>query len=383
MFDKIFNSETPFAWPLRYWLVALVSLIIATAATLLCKKIALRLSIVDKPDNLVKTHHKPIPYLGGIGIFAGLAAGLLTALIFLPADCPGITSKWLLGIIVAGAIVCVVGCIDDISDIRPWQKVLGQVAAALVLVTVGITPMLYTLDQPVKLVADTVFVIVFVLGATNSLNLLDGLDGLCAGVTAICALGMLLLATLMGSTQAGGIGDPSRAVVCLALLGSVCGFLPFNYHPAKIFMGDAGSLVLGLIMAALMILFAEKTPQFWLGSIVIFGLPILDTSVAFARRILNKRPLFISDRGHIYDQMMDRGLSLNKTVWTCYGLTAVYAITGILIGMLPIFAAVAVCSAAVLVSALAVWKKGYLKMTGLRGTVQQNSPNHSAGNRVD
>jgi UDP-GlcNAc:undecaprenyl-phosphate GlcNAc-1-phosphate transferase len=148
-------------------------------------------------------------------------------------------------------------------------------------------------------------------------------------------------------------------------------------------MGDAGSLLLGLNMAALMILFAEKTPQFWLASVVIFGLPILDTAVAFVRRLVNKRPLFVSDRGHIYDQMMDRGLSVRKTVALCYGLTAVYAVAGLVIGLLPIFAAVAVCAAVVLVSALAVWKKGYLKMTGLRGTAPQNSPHHSAGNRVD
>jgi len=222
-----------------------------------------------------------------------------------------------------------------------------------------------------------------VLGATNSLNLLDGLDGLCAGVTIVCAGGMLLLAALMGTVQDGLQGNPVRAVVCLALLGSVCGFLPFNYHPARIFMGDAGSLLLGLIMAALMILFAEKAPQFWLASVVIFGLPILDTSVAFARRIVNKRPLFVSDRGHIYDQMTDRGLSVRKAVSLCYGLTAVYAIMGLIVGLLPILAAVAVCAGVVLVSALAVWKKGYFKMTGLRGTNPQNLPHHSAGNRVD
>jgi UDP-GlcNAc:undecaprenyl-phosphate GlcNAc-1-phosphate transferase len=383
MFDKIIGFETTLAWPLKYWLVGLVSLIVAVAATWLCEKIALRLGIVDKPDNLVKTHRKPIPYLGGVGIFIGLAAGILTALVCLPADYPPIARKWLLGIISAGAIACAVGCIDDLVDIRPWQKVLGQVAAGLVLVAVGITPTLYSLDQPAKLIVDTVFVMVFVLGATNSLNLLDGLDGLCAGVTIVCAGGMLLLAMLMGSVQSGLQGDPVRAIVCLALLGSVCGFLPFNYHPARIFMGDAGSLLLGLNMAALIILFAEKTPQFWLGSVVIFGLPILDTAVAFARRLVNKRPLFVSDRGHIYDQMMDRGLSVRKTVALCYGLTALYAIMGLIVGLLPMLTAVAICAAVVFVSAFAVWKKEYLKMTGLRGANPQNSPHHSTGNRVD
>jgi UDP-GlcNAc:undecaprenyl-phosphate GlcNAc-1-phosphate transferase len=370
MFDKIIGFETPLGWPLKHWLVGVVSFIGALVTTWLCEKIALRLGIVDKPDNLVKTHRKPIPYLGGVGIFIGLATGILMALFYLPADYPPITRKWLLGIIIASAIACAVGCIDDILDIRPWQKVLGQVAAGLVLVAVGMAPTLYSLDQPAKFVVDIIFVMVFVLGATNSLNLLDGLDGLCAGVTIVCAGGMLLLAALMGTVQNGLQGDPVRAVVCLALLGSVCGFLPFNYYPARIFMGDAGSLLLGLNMAALMILFAEKTPQFWLASVVIFGLPILDTAVAFARRIVNKRPLFVPDRGHIYDQMMGRGLSLRKTVNLCYALSAVYALAGLAISRMPLAWAIVACAAIAAVSLLIVWRRGYLKMSSLRGEVK-------------
>jgi UDP-GlcNAc:undecaprenyl-phosphate GlcNAc-1-phosphate transferase len=181
---------------------------------------------------------------------------------------------------------------------------------------------------------------------------------------------MLLLAALMGSIQTGLQGDPVRAVVCLALLGSVCGFLPFNYYPARIFMGDAGSLLLGLNMAALMILFAEKTPQFWLASVVIFGLPILDTAVAFARRIVNKRPLFVPDRGHIYDQMMGRGLSLRKTVNLCYALSAVYALAGLAISRMPLAWAIVACAAIAAVSLLIVWRRGYLKMSSLRGEVK-------------
>ncbi len=368
MLEYILATGKPFTWSLKFWPVGLVSFISAAIATWLCEKIAIRLGIVDKPDDLVKTHQKPTPYLGGVGMFIGLAAGVLCALYCLPQDYPLLSHKWLLGILCAGAIACVVGCIDDIVNIRPWQKIVGQVAAAIVLVLAGITPVLDPLGWPMKLVVDTAVVVVFVLGATNSLNLLDGLDGLCGGVTAVMAGATLLLATLMGAVQNGLEGDSVRVVVCLGLLGSTCGFLPFNYNPARIFMGDAGSLLLGLNMAAIMILFAEKSPQFWLASIVIFGLPILDTAVAFARRIINKRPLFVSDRGHIYDQMMDRGLSLRKTVNLCYGLAAIYAVVGLAVGLLSVLGAVVVCAAIVLVSALVVWKKGYLKMAGLRGT---------------
>jgi UDP-GlcNAc:undecaprenyl-phosphate GlcNAc-1-phosphate transferase len=138
-------------------------------------------------------------------------------------------------------------------------------------------------------------------------------------------------------------------------------------------MGDAGSLLLGLNMAVLMIMFSEGGLQWWVASVVIFGLPVLDTAVAFARRIVNKKPLFVSDRGHIYDQMMDRGLTLRKTVNLCYGLAALYALVGLVVGLLPVWGAVIVCVMTVLVSVLVVWKKGYLKMTGLRGTTQKIS----------
>jgi len=373
MFEYILATGVSLNWPLKFWPVWLVSLVSALVATWLCEKIALRLNIIDKPDKLVKTHQKPIPYLGGVGIFIGLAAGVLTALYFLPQDSPSVARKWLFGTLGAGAVAFVVGCIDDIIDIRPRQKIIGQVAAAIVLAAAGVTPMLYSLSWPAKLIVDTIAVIIFVLGATNSLNLLDGLDGLCAGVTMIMAGALLLLATLAGVIQDGlTAGDSIRVVVSLALLGSVCGFLPFNYHPARIFMGDAGSLLLGLIMAAMMILFSEKTFQFWMASVAIFGLPILDTTVAFARRIINKRPLFVPDRGHIYDQMMDRGITLRKTVNLCYGLTAVYALVGLAVSQMPLAWAIVTCAGLAAISLLVVWKKGYLEMTGLRGATRKD-----------
>ncbi len=389
MFEKIIGFETLPGPALQFGAAVAVSFIVSVVLTLLCEKTAVRLGIVDKPDNLVKTHRKPIPYLGGVAIFFGIFVGMRVSFLLIPEKIhDSIAFKQALGILAAGSAACFVGCLDDIFDIRPWQKITGQTATAIILVAAGIMPKLsdfgLMLPKTAELVVQAIIVVFFVLGATNSLNLLDGLDGLCAGVTAIMTGGMLALALFTETRFADPVNiNWLKVTLCLVLLPSVLGFLIFNYPPARIFMGDAGSLLLGLMMAVLMILFAEKAPQFWLGSIVIFGLPILDTAVAFARRIINKRPLFVSDRGHIYDQMMDRGLSLRKTVGLCYGLTAVYATTGVIIGMLPKLAAIAVCAVVLLVSALAVWKKGYLKMTGLRGSNPQNSSHHSAGNRVD
>jgi UDP-GlcNAc:undecaprenyl-phosphate GlcNAc-1-phosphate transferase len=225
------------------------------------------------------------------------------------------------------------------------------------------------LPAHIETVLDVLVVTLFVLGATNSLNLLDGLDGLCAGVTAIITVALLLLAVHLATWGFSEFGDPVRIVMGLGLVGSVCGFLPFNRHPAKIFMGDAGSTLLGFVVAALMILFAEKVARWWLASVIVFGLPILDTAVAVARRLLNHRPLFVSDRGHIYDQMIDRGIPLRRTVAICYGLAGFYAVLGVTMSQIRTRYALIVYLFIVTVSALTVWHKGYLKMQGLRGVV--------------
>ena len=380
IFGDIIGPERPISWVFRLWPVLAVSFFGSLLATWLCKKIAVKFGIVDKPDDLVKTHKEPVAYLGGLGILIGLTAGVLISIwglkneeFFAPA------LKWLLGILAGGAIACFVGLADDIFDIKPGQKILGQIIAGVVLVLVGILPNLHSVTDllnlalPVGLekLLEILIVMIFVLGATNSLNLLDGLDGLCGGVTAIITVAMLLLSAHLATWGFSEVGDPVRVIICLGLVGGVCGFLPFNRYPAKIFMGDAGSMLLGFMVAALMILFAEGIPRWWLASIVVFGLPILDTAVALARRLLNRRPLFVSDRGHIYDQMIDRGIPLKKTVAICYGLAGIYAIIGLAMSQIRTRYAAVVYVVVFVVSGLVVWRKGYLKMEGLRGAIRQ------------
>jgi UDP-GlcNAc:undecaprenyl-phosphate GlcNAc-1-phosphate transferase len=382
IFDTAIGPERPLSWMLQFWPVPVSSFICAFGATALCKKIALKLGIVDKPDNLVKTHKEPIAYLGGVGILFGLAVGILSGLwglreqeIFYTA------SRWLLCILAGGAIACFVGIVDDIFDLKPWQKILGQLIAGVTIILAGIRPGLgyftffwgWRMSPEVEIILGIPVVMVFVLGATNSLNLLDGLDGLCAGVTAIITVGFLILAIHLATWGFSDVGDPVRVIICLGLVGGICGFLPFNRHPAKIFMGDAGTMLLGFVSAALMLLFSRRVPRWWMASIVVFGLPILDTAVALVRRLLNKKPLFVSDRGHIYDQMIDRKISLKKTVLICYLLAATYAVIGLAMSQIRTRYAVIAYLLVIIVSALVVWKKGYLKMEGLRGVVSKKS----------
>ncbi len=378
LLQDIIGPQRSLIWVLRFWPVLAVSFVGSLAATWLCKKTAIKFGIVDRPDDLVKTHKEPIAYLGGVGILIGLTVGALAGIgclrneeFFSPA------LKWLLGILAGGVIACFVGLTDDIFDMRPRHKFLGQICAAIVLLLVGITPNLYHVADPLGLplpgtleaVLSILIVVFFVLGATNSLNLLDGLDGLCGGVTAIITVAMLLLSIHLATWGYSQVGDPVRIIICLGLVGGVCGFLPFNRYPAKIFMGDAGSMLLGFMVASLMLLFAERVPRWWLASIVVFGLPILDTAVALVRRLLNHRPLFVSDRGHIYDQMVDRGIPLKKTVTICYVLAGVYAVIGLVMSQIRTWYAAGVYVLVFAVSGFVVWRKGYLKMQGLRGAI--------------
>jgi len=360
MFENLIGDKRPISWALRFWPVLASSFVFALAATWLCKKIALKFGIVDRPDDLVKTHKEPIAYLGGIGMLIGLTVGVLAGIACLRNEefsSPAL--KWLVGILFGAVIACFVGLADDIFDIKPKHKILGQVAAAVILLLVGIMPGLRHVAGPLNLpmphnlevILGVGIVIFFVLGATNSLNLLDGLDGLCAGVTAIITVAMLLLSIHLATWGFSDVGDPVRIIICLGLVGGVCGFLPFNRYPAKIFMGDAGSMLLGFTVAALMLLFAERVPRWWLASIVVFGLPILDTAVALVRRLLNHRPLFVSDRGHIYDQMIDRGIPLKKTIAVCYGLAGVYALIGLVMSQIRTWYAAGVYVVVFVVSA--------------------------------
>jgi len=384
MLDNLIGPERPISWVLQFWPVPVFSFVSALVATWLCRNIATKMGIVDKPDDLVKTHKAGVAYLGGLGILAGLIAGVLIGVYYLQGQqhLPR-TFKWLFGILTGGAIACFIGLADDILDIKPYQKIIGQIAAAVVLVAVGIRPSLsffhayfgVNISENIEILLGVPIVVIFVLGATNSLNLLDGLDGLCAGVTVIITAAMLMLAIHLGTWASSAVGgDSVRVIVCLGLLGAVCGFLPFNRHPAKIFMGDAGSMLLGFVVAALMILFAEKAVRWWIASVVVFGLPILDTTVAVLRRLLNHRPLFVSDRGHIYDQMIDRGIPLKRTVVICYGLATLYALIGLGLSLRTKIRARYALIAYVLVfvvSGVIVWKKGYLKMEGLRGAIRK------------
>lgn len=329
-------------WRSRAEVVFIGSLLITLLATPLFRAIAVRLGIYDMPDKQLKPHSRPIPYLGGLAIYAGVVLSLLAAMKF------GVVlqQRALWGILAGTTIITFAGLLDDLVSLKPRTKIIAQVAAALALAAGGIIyhgiptgfeghvwlPRTSPMITPIGLCVQ----ILLVVAACNATNLLDGLDGLCSGVTAIIAGGFLLLATSIAAWTIWGSAPEYRyanliVLVSMALLGATLGFLPYNFNPASIFMGDAGSMLMGFLCAALTCMFAERVGMIkWvIGALLIFGLPTLDTGLAFTRRWLNGKPIFQGDRSHLYDQLVDRGLSVRQTVAVCYTLALAFAALGV------------------------------------------------------
>jgi len=367
-------------WEPVIW-VFLGALLLSLLCTPLFRWVAVRWGIWDQPDEAVKIHRVPIPYLGGCAIWLAWTVSVVVYCLVRP----GFDWRAVGALVGGGTVAFAVGLIDDLKDIKPRTKLIGQALAGTVLLAGGIMWFAFPAYGNVPLLnlgRDSGFVLVVcltihylvVLGATNATNLLDGLDGLCSGVTAIISVGFLLLATAL---TAWATYDPTaRAfkyeytdlvmVVSFALAGAAIGFLPYNFNPARIFMGDAGSVFIGYVLAAMMIMFASRfgMVKWFVGAIFIFGVPIFDTGVAVIRRVINRRPIMMPDRSHLYNQLVDRlGLSVRTTVGLLYVLSAVFAAAGLMVLYVPGRLATLIYVVLGAVFVFVVWRMGFLQMT--------------------
>jgi UDP-GlcNAc:undecaprenyl-phosphate GlcNAc-1-phosphate transferase len=334
-----------------YVYVFYAAYLVAFIFTPLMKTVATHYGVIDQPDNSRKLHKGPVAYLGGVAVFLGWMAGLAMSHFANMHGTSGDTARHLIipASIVPGAIVIVLlGLWDDIIKINPWLKISGQVLAAVALLISGIgthsmDPLLSPVSTRLVLLLHTGrlpawlvmacgcgFTIAMTVFCCNATNLMDGLDGLCGGVTAIIAGGFLFLALHLGvlSSSDASTTVALRIVLALALLGAVLGFVPFNFSPSSIFMGDTGSMFLGYACALLIVLMAQVDARWLLGSLIMFALPVLDTSLAFARRWINRRPVFSPDRFHFHHQLVARGLTVRKTVVFSYLLTVAFVLLG-------------------------------------------------------
>jgi UDP-GlcNAc:undecaprenyl-phosphate GlcNAc-1-phosphate transferase len=287
----------------------LVAIALAFSLSLLLtpvlKWVAPRIGALDCPDPR-KIHETLMPRLGGVAIYSGFAASYLAA---------GITNPVYWGIFWGASLITVVGILDDIRGLSPRWKLAGQIAAALVVTVLGVRVEFLTnpfngllflgkLAIPVTLL--------WLVGVTNALNLVDGLDGLAAGTAIIAALTMAIVAWLQGEMVV--------AFLALALAASTLGFLPYNFYPASIFMGDSGSMFLGFTLASLAVLGLTKSTTVisLFVPVLILGIPILDTFFAIVRRFLNRRPIFQPDKGHLHHCLMAQGFSQRQAVLAIY-----------------------------------------------------------------
>nr|WP_277999018.1 MraY family glycosyltransferase [Moorella sulfitireducens] len=274
----------------------------------LCR-VAPRLGAVDKPDAR-KVHHTPTPRLGGVAIYAGFLGAF--ALLGYHGD------KYL-GLLLGGTFIMLVGLVDDLKNISPRLKLMGQIIAAAIVVAFGVRVEFLTNPFDGLLILGKLAIpvtIFWLVGVTNALNLVDGLDGLAAGTSFIAAVTIAVVAWFNG--------EGVVALLSLALAASVLGFLPFNFHPARIFMGDSGSMFLGFNLAALAVVGLTKsaTVVSLLVPVVILGLPILDTVLAIIRRYLNHRPIFAPDKGHLHHCLLAQGLTQRQAVSIIYLVNA-------------------------------------------------------------
>lgn len=321
----------------------LLAALVAYCVTPLVKRIAFRIGALDMPEAR-KVHKVPMPRLGGLGIYVAFLVAVLASM----------PLTWeLLGVILGGTLIVAVGIADDVWQLPARVKLLGQVAAALVLVFFDVqvewiaNPFgegyIYFDEFSVPL---TVF---WVVAFTNVVNLIDGLDGLAAGVGAIASFTVTCLAAQTGYME--------PALLSAALFGSILGFIRYNFSPATIFMGDTGSMFIGYVIGAFSVDGAVKTAAAvsLLVPAIVMGLPIMDTAFAILRRYRNGRPIFAPDKGHFHHRLLALGLNQKQAVLLMYGITAALGIAAVLFAELRgVWAAVLI---AVLATAVAVGAK--------------------------
>ena len=300
--------------------LSLTAFTLSFLLTPLVRNLCLRLGCVDRPDQRRKLHACPIPRVGGLPVaFAYLAAfGLLMLSPLKGGDVIDQSLPLVWKLIPAAVVVFATGLLDDLLGLKPWQKLLGQLAASALAYWAGVQihalggfqfPHWWALP----------FTILWLLGCTNAFNLIDGLDGLAVGAGLFASLTILAAALLHGNM--------ALALATAPLAASLLGFLRFNFNPASIFLGDCGSLWLGFVLGCYGILWSQKSATLlaMTAPLMALSIPLLDTAVAILRRFLRRQPIFGADHAHIHHRLLARGLTPRRAVLLLYGFCGLAA----------------------------------------------------------
>ncbi|HEC02790.1 MAG TPA: undecaprenyl/decaprenyl-phosphate alpha-N-acetylglucosaminyl 1-phosphate transferase, partial [Phycisphaerales bacterium] len=306
-----------------YLTVYLGAAVLAIMTTPIVIRIAKRLNILDAPD-VRKVHSKPIPRIGGVAIFVSMMA-LTLPVLFLQnpiGDSFRLVQSKIVALLVAAGFVFIVGLVDDIRGLPVRAKFLAQLVAALVVCHAGIRIPGVTVTESLVINFGWLswpITILWIVGISNAINLIDGLDGLAAGICA-ATCGVIVILSFY-------FGPPVMTVMMLSLMGALTGFLFYNFSPAKIFMGDSGSLFLGFIIASSSVLCAAKAETLVGLALptLTLGIPIFDTLLSMLRRFLERRSMFAPDRSHFHHQLLALGFRQRHAVMIAYAVTLLAA----------------------------------------------------------
>lgn len=297
--------------------------IVSFAATPIVRSFAEKVGAIDIPSDERRVHDHPIPRMGGLAIFLGFLVGVLLF--------TNITGQ-IKGVLLGSIIIVITGAVDDIVSLKAWVKLLLQILAACLPIIYGVrieilmNPVFWSEAEYLILGNWAVpITILWIVGITNSVNLIDGLDGLAVGVSTISSITMLVIALL--------VADSNVAIILAALVGACVGFMPYNMNPAKIFMGDTGSLLLGYILATVSILglFKFYAVISFAVPLLALAVPLFDTISSFFRRLFKAQNPFHADRGHLHHRLLDIGLSQKQAVAILYSISAILGLAAVLI----------------------------------------------------
>jgi len=308
----------------QYILPFILTFSLSALLTLFVRRWALKRELVDYPAPR-KIHDKPIPRLGGIAVFLSFFLVVLGYLIFASGKLSFVTEKvlWidknLFGVLVGAFILVGAGIYDDIKGLKPFTKFIFQFVAAGFVAGFGIRIWWFSNPFGSQIVLGAwspVFVVLWIVLLTNVVNWLDGLDGLATGVSAIAAIVLFFL-----SLQP-FVNQPATALLCIILAASTLGFLPFNFNPAKIFLGDSGAMFLGYMLAIFAIISGGKVATAFL----VLGIPIFDAIWVILRRLWGKKAPWIADKRHLHHRFLEAGFSQRQTVLLLYGIALAFGI---------------------------------------------------------
>ena len=308
------------ATSIELWGPLLVAFVVAAAVTPAAIKIAPKIGAMDIPKDERRMHKQPMPRFGGIAIYLGIMAALA---VFALKD-KGITS-----VMTGCTLIYMLGLIDDLKDLKPLVKLCGQIVCATVVYIMGVRIEFITNyfgpgNMAFGDVACFIITVLWLIAITNAVNLIDGLDGLAAGIAAISALCIGYVAYIHGQYV------PTLAMMAIA--GAALGFLPYNFNPAKIFMGDSGSELLGFSIAAVSILGTVKSATIVVVIIpaLVLGLPIFDTVMAIFRRLAKHQSIGTADKDHLHHRIMKAGFGQKRAVMILYCISGIMGIVAVL-----------------------------------------------------